>query len=265
MASPPATKLELWLEDKFPGYRYGVVLVLLVTTYVFMASGPTHVVARVVTVGLQGVTLLTTLIASRSGRRLFRIAVVVVVLAFLAAVASAFLDDTSDPTGVFFALNVLLVGACPVVIAQALVRRRIIDIHTVMGAICIYVLFGMIFAFLYASIGLIEGSFFVQTKNATLPEFLFFSYVTETTVGYGDFTAAGSLGQAIAAFEALVGQLYLVTVVAVVVSHMTRARRRGADEPQACPRSPRAGPIAPQPTRPRSRVRSGPRMRSKSR
>ena len=110
MANPPATKLELWLEQRFPGYRYGVVLVLLVTTYVFMAAGPTHVVARVVTVGLQGVTLLTTLIASRSGRRLFRIAVVVVVLAFLAAVASAFLDDTSDPTGVFFALNVLLVG-----------------------------------------------------------------------------------------------------------------------------------------------------------
>jgi voltage-gated potassium channel len=231
MAEPPATKLELWLEDRFPGYRYGVVLVLLVTTYVFMAAGPTHVVARVVTVGLQGVTLLTTLIASRSGRRLFRIAVVVVVLAFLAALASAFFDDTSDPTGVFFALNVLLVGACPIVIAEALVKRRTIDIHTVMGAICIYVLIGMIFAFLYASIGLIEGSFFVQTQHATLPDFLYFSYVTETTVGYGDFTAAGSLGQAIAAFEALVGQLYLVTVVAVVVSNMTRGRRRGTREP----------------------------------
>ena len=233
MANVPATKLELWLEDRFPGYRYGVVLILLITTYVFMAAGPTHVVARVVTVALQGVTLLTTLIASRAGRRLFRIALVIVVLAFLAVVASAFLDDSTDPTGVFFVLNVLLVGACPVVIARALVKRRIIDIHTVLGAICIYVLIGMIFAFLYASIGLIEGSFFVQTTHATLPNFLYFSYVTETTVGYGDFTAAGSLGQTIAAFEALVGQLYLVTVVAVVVSHMTRGRRRGADEPEA--------------------------------
>jgi drug/metabolite transporter (DMT)-like permease len=233
MANAPATKLERWLEERFPGYRYGVVLILLLTTYVFMAAGPTHVVARVVTVGLQGATLLTTLIASRAGRRLFRIAVVVVALAFLAAFASAFLNDSSDPTGVFFALNVLLVGACPVVIARALVKRRIIDIHTVLGAICIYVLIGMIFAFMFASIGLIEGTFFVQTKHATLPDFLYFSYVTETTVGYGDFTAAGSLGQTIAAFEALLGQLYLVTVVAVVVSHMTRGRRRGADEAES--------------------------------
>ena len=232
MAPRPGTKLELWLEQRFPGYRYGVVLVLLLTTYVFMAAGPTHVVARVVTVGLQGVTLLTTLIASRAGRRLFRIAGVVVALAFLAALASVFFADSTDPTGVFFALNVLLAGACPVVITRALVKRRTIDIHTVLGAICIYVLIGMIFAFLYGSIGLIEGSFFVQTKHATLPEFLYFSYVTQTTVGYGDFTAAGSLGQAIAAFEALVGQLYLVTVVAVVVSQMTRSRRRGVAEAQ---------------------------------
>ena len=78
MADPKATRLERWLEDRFPGYRYGIVLILLFMTYVFMAAGPTHVVARVVTVGLQGVTLLTTLIASRAGRRLFRIAAVVV-------------------------------------------------------------------------------------------------------------------------------------------------------------------------------------------
>jgi drug/metabolite transporter (DMT)-like permease len=230
MARRPGTQIELWLEQRFPGYRYGIVLVLLFTTYVFMAAGPTQVVARVVTVGLQGVTLLTTLIASRADRRLFRIAAVVVALAFLAVVASVFFNDSTDPTGVFFALNVLLVGACPAVIARALAKRRVIDIHTVLGAICIYVLIGMIFAFLYASIGVLEGSFFVQTQHATLPNFLYFSYVTQTTVGYGDFTAAGSLGQAIAAFEALVGQLYLVTVVAVVVAHMTRGRRRHADE-----------------------------------
>jgi len=230
MAGPEPTKLERWFEERFPGYRYGVVLVLLFTTYVFMAAGPTHVVARVVTVGLQGATVLTTLIASRAGRHLFRIAVVVVVAAFLAALASAFVDSSTNASGVFFALNVLLVGACPVVIAQALVRRRVVDVHTVLGAICIYVLIGMIFAFLYTAIGMIEGTFFVQTQHATLPDFLYFSFVTQTTVGYGDLTAAGNFGRAIAAFEALVGQLYLVTVVALVVSNMSRARRSNRDE-----------------------------------
>jgi hypothetical protein len=230
MTAPEPTKLERWVEQRFPGYRYGVVLVLLFTTYVFMAAGPTHVVARVVTVGLQGATLLTTLIASRAGRHLFRIALVVVVAAFLAALASAVVDSSTDASGVFFALNVLLVGACPVVIALALVRRRVVDVHTVLGAICIYVLIGMIFAFLYTAIGLIEGTFFVQTQHANMPDYLYFSFVTQTTVGYGDLTASGDLGRAIAAFEALVGQLYLVTVVALVVSNMSRARRPSREE-----------------------------------
>jgi hypothetical protein len=229
MTARPPTKLERMLEQRVPGYRYGAVLVLLFLTYVFMAAGPTHVVARVVTVGLQGATLLTTLIASRAGRRLFRVAAVVVVAAFVAALTSAFLSTSTGSTGVFFALNVLLVGACPIVIVRALLRRRTVDVHTVLGAICVYVLFGMIFAFLYGAIGMIDGAFFAQTKQARLPDYLYFSFVTETTVGYGDLTAAGDFGRAVAAFEAMVGQLYLVTVVALVVSNMTRARRGRVD------------------------------------
>ena len=69
-------------------------------------------------------------------------------------------------------------------------------------------------------------NFFVQTSHATLPNFLYFSFITQTTVGYGDFTAAGNLGRALASLEALVGQLYLVTVVAVLVSRMASASRR---------------------------------------
>ena len=224
------TRLQRRLDELFPGYRYGVVLVLLFTTYVFMASGPTHVVARVVTVALMGATLLTTLIASRSDWRLFRLAAVVVAVALGAAFASAFVSSSTTSTNAFFALNALLVGACPVVIARALLRRRSIDVHTVLGAICIYVLIGMIFAFVYATSGILDQDFFVQTRHATLPDFLYFSFVTQTTVGFGDFTAAGGLG-ALAAFEGMVGQLYLVTVVAVLVSNVSRTRRRrGVDD-----------------------------------
>ena len=65
----------------------------------------------------------------------------------------------------FFLLNVLLVATVPVVIARALWRRGVVDIHTVMGAICIYVLLGMMFAFVYAAIdAMSSGPFFVQTR-----------------------------------------------------------------------------------------------------
>ncbi len=216
------TKVERRLERRFPGYRFGSVLVLLSITFVVMAASPPDAWARVVTVALQGLTLLAALLASRAGRRLFRIAALVVVLAFLAALGSVFVTTSKDPSGIFFGLNILLVGAAPVIIARALYQRRVVDLHTVLGAICIYVLIGMMFAFVYATIDLIlPDPFFVQTSHATISDFLYFSFVTQTTVGYGDFTAAGGLGRALSVVEALTGQLYLVTIIAVLVSRIS--------------------------------------------
>jgi len=204
-----------------PGYRFGYVLLLLFITFVFMASGIQGPWSRVVTVGLQGLTLLAALLAARTGRHLFRLAAVVVVVALVSTIASAIVDTGDNVTGVFFLLNVLLVGAAPIVIGTALWRRQVVDIHTVLGAICIYVLIGMMFAFVYSSIGLIgDQAFFAQTTSANIADFLYFAFVTLTTVGYGDFTAAHGLGRALASVEALLGQIYLVTVVAVLVSRM---------------------------------------------
>ena len=105
---------------------------------------------------------------------------------------------------------------------------RVVDIHTVIGAICIYVLLGMMFAFVYAAIDAMSSDpFFVQTAHATAPDFLYFSFITQTTVGYGDFTASGDLGRALAVLEALSGQLYLVTIIAVLVSRLSARARPG--------------------------------------
>ena len=120
--------------------------------------------------------------------------------------------------------------------------------HTVAGAVCIYVLLGMMFSFAYAAIDTIDGrDFFVQTSHATLPNFLYFSFITQTTVGYGDYTAAGNLGHALASLEALIGQLYLVTVVAVLVSRIAGNGRstptpRRPRPPTSRPRTPRSDP-----------------------
>ncbi len=66
--------IERWIEVQLPEYRFGLVLTLLLTTYVFMASGVSGGWVRVVTVTLQGLTLLAALRASQVSRRLFRIA-----------------------------------------------------------------------------------------------------------------------------------------------------------------------------------------------
>ena len=214
------------LERDIPGVRYGAVLALLLVTFGFMASGPTGSWVPLVTVFLQGTTLMVALVASEAGRRLVHVSIVVIILAAVGAVA-VLLSDNSEAHGYASILSFLLVGVAPIAIVQSIWRRRVIDIQTVLGAISIYIFIGMFFAFIFESMGEIgTNPFFAQQHTATIADYLYFSFVTLTTTGYGDLTAAGGLGRAFAVLEALFGQIYLVTIVALLVSQLaTRIRR----------------------------------------
>ena len=217
--------IESWLEGNLPGYRFGLVLVLLLVTFSFMATGLQESWVPLVATALQGLTLLAAFRASQVSRRLFRFAALVVAIALVAALGSLLFNSSTDSKGAFFLLSALMVAVAPLAIGRALWKRPTIDVHTVLGAVCIYVLIGMVFAFLYATIDLVGSApFFVQTQTATTADYLYFSFITLTTVGYGDFTAATGLGRALASLEALLSQVYLVTVVATIVSGMARMR-----------------------------------------
>src|SRR5262249_9429339 len=173
----------------------------------------------------QGGTLLGGVRAAQVGQRYMRLTLLLVLGAFAGAVVATFFSSGNVQGGLFL-LNVALIAVAPVVIARSILRRGIIDVHAVLGALCIYVFIGMLWAFLYNAIGAIGSEpFFVQTHNATTADYLYFSYVTQTTVGYGDLTAATGFGGALAVLEALTGEIYLVTVVALLVTNLRRTRR----------------------------------------
>ena len=65
---------------------------------------------------------------------------------------------------------------------------------------------------------MVAGAFFANGQPANTQTLQYFSFTTLTTLGYGDFTAAGSLGRAVAVLEALTGQVFLATLVARLVS-----------------------------------------------
>ena len=122
-------------------------------------------------------------------------------------------------------LSFALLVASAVVIGRGVIDQRQVNQRSVVGAICIYVLLGMMFTFLYGAVAYLgDGYFFAQGTDGTLSLRLYFSYVTLATLGYGDYTPAADLGRALAIFEALMGQLYLVTVVAVLVANMGRTK-----------------------------------------
>jgi hypothetical protein len=210
--------------------RFGIVLGLLIATFVLLVSGTTGPWTRLTLVFLQAATFVIALSAADMPRTIQRVGRVLALLCVLiACVTIPFSGHT--PTVTLAIESGLLVAGAPVAIAWSIVRHHVIDQRTVLAAICIYVLIGLLFAFLYTTIGEIQNQpFFVQTQHATSSEYVYFSFVTLTTVGYGDFTAAAHLGRALAVLEALVGQIYLVTIVALLVSNLGWRREQPPPE-----------------------------------
>ena len=128
-------------------------------------------------------------------------------------------------------LGFLLAAIVPFVIINHILHSPTITYRLVVGALVVYLLLGLSYAYLFSFIGLVQGgSFFVQTVAPTSAQFIYFSFTTLATVGYGDLTAVTSLGQLTGISEAIFGQLYLVSIVAILVANVGRSFRGVRDE-----------------------------------
>ena len=117
---------------------------------------------------------------------------------------------------------VLLIGALPLVLIKAFGHRRV-SLNTVCATISGYLIIGLIFTSIYRIIGGFT-QFFVQTPDPTLGEYSYFSFITLTTTGFGDLTARTDPQRAAVMLEAVMGQIFMVTAVARVVSLLGSVR-----------------------------------------
>jgi hypothetical protein len=209
-------------------HRYGLVLLLILCSLVFQLAASDQDWARVVTIALQGATLVLALYASEARPLIARLATVVVAVAVLGSAAALIgFGELGSTAGRIVA--VLLVALAPLAIVSGVVRgirtEGAVTMHTMFGVLCIYLLIGMLFAFAYGLVGDAQSEpFFASGVDADISDYLYFSFATMTTVGYGDLSAATDLGRSVAIAEALIGQIYLVTVVAVIVGSLSRSR-----------------------------------------
>ncbi|MCZ7630668.1 MAG: potassium channel family protein [Microthrixaceae bacterium] len=127
------------------------------------------------------------------------------------------------------ALVCVLLLVTPAVVVVRLAERPRVTLDTVAGALAAYLQIGLFFASLYRLVGLVETTpFFGSAPDGTVMNYQFFSFVTLTTLGYGNLVPVTDVGKSLAMLEAVLGQVFLVTVVAMAVSNLggtVRSRR----------------------------------------
>ena len=215
---------------------YGLVLLLLVISYFCDAALGDYTWGRVVVVFVLAAATWLALRASQVERRPMRIAQALIPVLCVVAVASLLIGQENVAQAVTAAISLVLVVVAPVAIGWHLARKMALSIETFLGAVCVYLLIAQLFATVFALTAVISGQpFFVQTGHPSAIDYIYFSFVTITTVGYGDFSAAQSVGKMLAVTEAVFGQLYLITVVALVVQNLGTKRqqqRQGGEQPR---------------------------------
>ena len=216
-------------------YRFGLVLGLIVVAIAFGLASPEGDGARFVSVTLQAAVLVAAVFASKAHPGVIILAVIAAVAGIVGTAAALIGSGEfgNDSAEIVALLYVLLT---PPAIASGVVKQfqevRSVTMQTMFGVLCLYLLIGLLFAVAFGAIQAISDTNFFTTVHGHRDDFLYFSFATLTTVGYGDLVAATDLGRSLSITEALVGQLYLVTVVAVIVSNLrpTRARAASRDD-----------------------------------
>ena len=205
--------------------RYGLALLLILGSILFVMVADDGPWSRVVTITLQACAVVASLRAANAPL-LFRQVVTASVVAVLcfAFIQAAFADEVSLRFVEAATLTLILV-ATPT-IAVGLVRQvrshHGANLHTMLGVLCIYLLISLAFA---AGYGVVDAfgdrPFFTQGEQwSAIRDYQYFSLTTITTFGIGDLTPASDAGRALTAAEALLGQIYLVTVVALIVGNL---------------------------------------------
>jgi hypothetical protein len=211
--------------------RYGLLLLATVALLAVEGTVDPGAVQQVVVTALAGSTLLLAFRAARFSPRLVAFAGGVAAAALAVSILRAATGGIGE--GAALTVNAALVALGPPAIAVGLVRdlraTGVVRIESLFGVLSLYVLIGMMFAFIYGAIDRFGGDpFFAGGASATLAHCLYFSFTTLATVGYGDYVARTDVGHTLAVSEALIGQIYLVTVVSLIVSNLRRSPRGDA-------------------------------------
>jgi hypothetical protein len=210
-----------------PQFRYPAVLALMLATVVFLIAAPAANWSSALGIAIEGAALVLTVATSRERESVRRRRAITLGLAMIAAVILIALGVL--PKWLTAVAAILVTAGVPVALVRGLLRllsRDGVTFNAVAGSLAIYLCTGLIFAWIIGFIAQVGGTpYFAQHTNGTQGDKVYFSFTVLTTTGFGDFTPATPAGHALAVIEMLTGQLYLVTVIGLLIGNFAARRR----------------------------------------
>jgi hypothetical protein len=236
-----AVRGKLSWEQRMSGPdHYSALLILIVVAILASVALTEYDWERLVSVGLVGVMLVFALRTSQAPRS-WQLAALAAVPVMVGAtyLATEVTDEGSTIRAGVAGFVTLMLVVVQVAIVRRLSTHLTISWNTIMGALCVYLLFGLIFAGGYAVAGhLQDGELFAQQRTFSSTDAVYFSFTTLTTVGFGDLTMRSDITRIVAAMEGLLGQIYLITAVALLVGNLGQRRRAPGARTPAVPGDP---------------------------
>jgi hypothetical protein len=197
---------------------FGLVLILVLITYVLTSLLGTHGWPGVILCISTSATSLVALASSHVKHERVRLAAG---FALASIVLSAIEALSGDKTWLNLAslVQIVLLGVAMAAVLLRVVSTAEVNSRTILGAISVYTVLGILFTFLYAVVDRVQGGpFFEGELHPKGGDFLFFSYTTLTTTGYGNLVPGGQPGRMLSGLEMMIGQIFLVTLVAGLVA-----------------------------------------------
>lgn len=183
-------------------------------------------------IGVAGAWLLSEKRSLSRSVILFSTVAVFVLMASARLLPSAVVQAARVPIGLLFMVFILILYAyCMGQIVSVLLRAKEVTHHLIVSAVSLYIVLGMFWAHIYTVLNWFHPESFALNvqQSDSASDFVYFSFVTLASLGYGDITPKTQFAQRLAITEVITGQFYLAVVVAYLVSVFIGRKIRGVD------------------------------------
>jgi hypothetical protein len=205
-------------------HKENSMTILLITLsfylFIFAPIAKADSTGRIIS-GIFFTLLIISGVASVANERKYKIFnVVFASLAFLSKWFATILHSDKQIFGDLFLILYFILLAF--VISKHIFNNTKISIHKIMGSVILYLIIGMVFAYIFSIIEMFaNGSFLMAQRRPDETyesKFVYYSFITLTTTGYGDITPVSTIARSITVIEALIGQLFPAILIARLVS-----------------------------------------------